>query len=502
MHPNSARFCVAVADPFSPAAKGAKLPAGSPAATLPQGAKLSFDGTIGNDGTACAFINPSPFNDCPSIWFSNSSTLGSFDSFDNFTSQYNTYGTNPSSVLTQQGLATQTFSGLPYASSAVVSIPTTLYGLSQTTGFAPPNVRARVVLMSLEISFSGSTLNDGGVEYALVDPVHDNMVGQGQGYVSNFTSMTWQRLAKRSKLVLTVLPVTRDQQELSNSFDDCAITYNPVNNALTPGVYAVVSGGGLMSTGALTMPITSGSPTLGPMLGIRDQVSEMRNQICLHWPLSRKNALVIQQPEIDTSNAVVVRTCTSNGVGLVTWTVNPPATPPSGQRVAVQAYGVSNNLLPTVYFYWTGSQWYVFNELGGSVTISAATTFRFNAYFAYPPAIAGVLINAGSGTAGQTFHMEATIHVEYSGLAVQGRTTVTVPDQSVVDVMQAANLHARESCSNEVQHTVEHIASSAAKIASAHMPGLAASVCSALGCPEFAPGAAMLGSMLMKRPRR
>lgn len=489
MHPTTSHFVAAVADPFQPGARGAKLPAGSPAATLAQGAKLSFDGIIGSDGTACLFFNPSPWSDLASIWYSNNSGSLGFVTFDNTVAVYSPYSTGPSSALLKQGLNAVGFSGLPYNADAVNGITTSIYGLGQQSGFTPPTVRARVVSMGVDISFSGTTLNDGGVFYSLVDPVHDNMVGQSQqSYVANFTSMKWQRLAKRKNIRMTILPVTRDQQELSYTYDDCAMSLSPAYFPLQgPAGQAFPNPGagtGLIYTGGILLPISSSSPTLGPITGLRDPIVEMRNQVCLLWPLSRKNACVICQPEIDVNNAAIVRTCTSSGSGLVTWTVNPPANP--NFRQVIQAYGVSNNLIPTVYFYWTGSAWFSLNELGGVMSIGGATSFRFNSYVAVPPVVAGIFINAGTAMAGQTFHVEAVIHCEYSGLGVQGRTTVTVPDQQTVDVMQAANLHARESTSNEVIHGVQHVASAAVQLASAHMPEVAAGIASSLGVPELA----------------
>jgi len=237
-----------------------------------------------------------------------------------------------------------------------------------------------------------------------------------------------------------------------------------------------------------------------------DLQEQMRNCICLLWPLSRRNAVVFANIDATSTPSVQANShaCTWTSTGLVNWTVNPPATP--SRPCAIYASQQSNTTEQSGnIFVYDGANWYIcgLDGLPLRVVQAAPYSFYFSTVVAYPPVLGCILLNAGTAMAGQSFHLELVIHCEYSGLGVQGRGTVTVPDQRLVDTMQASLLHARETTTqNEGGNPIEQMANSAVAIAADHMPEVATGIVTALGAPELAPVAMELGSMAGRALKR
>ena len=327
MHSSHSSFVAAAAQPFSPAAKGAKLPAGSPANTWATSSKLSLDGVFGTDGTAIIMFNPSPYADCKSIWYSATSS-SNFTVADNTSSVLNWYSNAPVANLVKAGLAGAAFQNLPFNGNSALtnpgSSPNLFNNSSNFSSWTPPQVRSRVVSAGLSVTFSGTTLNDGGVFYALVDPSHENMAGQSvQSYLSQFTSVKWQRLNKRSKIDLTVVPVTREQQELSYTYDDCLFTQSPLSNQAGLGASGNASGS-FVAMGPPALNVSNGATGFGQNFAAFstayfDAQQQLRNAVCLFWPLSRRNSIVINNVDSADGSTRISHSCTWSATGQVTW---------------------------------------------------------------------------------------------------------------------------------------------------------------------------------------
>jgi len=116
---------------------------------------------------------------------------------------------------------------------------------------------------------------------------------------------------------------------------------------------------------------------------------------------------------------------------------------------------------PTRYLYQVAG-----NVIGVAQSASVGTNATVSVYCVRhgPPILGAIMIQGGTANAGQTFHLEYVVHVEYTGVGVQGRTTVN-PSDPHADAALAAVSHAREyngkAEHGNVQDFIRHAAAEA-----------------------------------------
>lgn len=490
------KYVVAACQPFHPNAVGAKLPTGSPAATFATGGRLKLDGILGADGSAVIMFNPSPWSNVCSLWYSNDSAATGHNLFENvvYIDQFASSG-GVANFLLGSGLDAASFSSLPFEIQSAFGT-----GTADLAGgnWSPPVVRARVVSSAVSITFTGTTLNDGGVYYQLVEPTHDNMMDQSVGtYLSQFTSTKFQKISLRDKIEWTVGPVTRAQQELSNAYDD-VFTDSPIplGNADVGPTYtgSAMNDYGctfLLIPDAIQTPSMASANALQTMnIQWRDPTAEGRALASLYWPCSRRNAFVAPIKETAVGGAsLVARTCSVAATGIVTWTANAPFNEIG--RIYAAAINPDNSAAgfpQNLWFMYNGTNWMAYNRDGTLVeSVIASANYNFIGWLVMPPVVSGVIIQAGSAMAGQTFHIEACIHCEYSGKGVQGRTSLQIPHQDSVDAVTSAVAHAREkSAAHEHSDRSHDLMHAFLDVAGSHMPEIASTAIACIA-PEAAP---------------
>lgn len=522
-HPNHSSLAVANATPFKPSAKGAKLAVDTPAWTRTYSSKIQFDGVVGADGYAQIMFNPSPYQDRASIWYSNSAATNMSVPFNNMV-EYAQFASATGSLRTasfcQPGLAAQCFSSLPFAARDAFGVPANI--ASATNGafqssWCPPSIRARVVSAGYKVSFTGSTLNDQGIFYNFVEPNHENLLGQTlQGYASPFTSLKPQRAAVRGIVENTVGPINRKQMELSEGYEDSnvdqlqaySLSYGSTSGSLpvdnTPD--AAQTGILLAPCSRVDRPQNFSSRTQFAVISpanSSDWIQSARALVSLLYPLSRRNAAVYQQLEQTTAGAALTRTLALSATGIATW-VNPP------QQIDNLIYSVqlgssgSSASVGQVFVWYSpefaGWKYCLPNSPQNFISQSATQANIIGAVTA-PPIIAATVLQGFQP--GSTFHVEAVIHVEYSGREVQGSTTPCVPDPLHQSVIQQAVMNAREhAAQHEHARPQDSFVHSVIQTAAHHAPDLAMAVISTVApeaAPTVTPIIGMLNSFSKKR---
>lgn len=489
--------CVAaILDPFDPDAKGCALPSGSCTSSYRQSAVLRVDGVFGADGTAMVTVNPTVCSDVNCLWVTASGSTGNTS----YTQQLNGAGV-AAVTATAQGVTVNSspLTSTAYQASSLPFDAVNILG-SGSQSWSAPQVRGRVVCAGLKITFTGATLQDGGLVYSLVEPTHDNLSGNTTASVmSRYTSTKIQRNALRDTIDMRIFPVTRAQQEFSNAFDDCNLLLNcgvgtVYNSQLAPGVAATDSINGLVIADMQTFRGNGGAaPNGAPMIPVNTS-QEGRSLMSLLYPLSRRNAgwFTVSKPYLSTNSITVAVTAETGALTFVGFT---PYDWMSG--CAIKIDGTATASVPYYLGYLCKDNdglWYLHDVNGFRYTGLAIAASSFNMKYTVfePPAYAAVQIGAGSAAAGQTFHVEYIVHVEYTGIGVQGRTQAIVPDGAALDVLHAVVDNAKEnhgqSESSNLKHSIVHsfaqYAESAAPsvigtLANALVPGSGAAVSSA-----------------------
>lgn len=486
-----AKFAKAVAHGFDPSCQGVQMPTDSPCMTWPYKMFLKTDIATDANGSCVVAFNPSWASDAISVWATNGSTTedpvinGTDVSVVNY-SLSTIAVTHQDTGWTRYGLGGSPF-GMGYAFS-IPGLEPTVMNVNQTEcPWAPPGLRARLVTGALSVQFQGSSLNDGGIYYSMVDPSHENMVGLDiASYLSKFTCTKYQPLHAREVITLNLMCCTRDQQELSPKYDSIK-TQSPIslNGAaiLHPGLVPISHNG--------FVPFPAGASKATSRFDVQQELRSIITQI---WPFSRDNALTYAQREWAADETTAVgHTCTWDANGLVTWSANTPSIENSTIWRG-HASGSGNYSL----FVYYDPNWYICDDEGFPFTFAnaVATTFYFSAWVAIPPIPAAMIIKAGAGNANQPLHMEVAVHAELSGYFNQGRTTMVVPCQAAVAIAQTGLMHAREIVANHphasVADLIHHGIQAAAKVVAPQLGAFMATQC-------FGAGAGPIGARLGKR---
>lgn len=474
--------CVrALIDPFDPDAKGCALPSGSCTGSYRTSAVIRCDGKFATDGTAMITVNPSVANDMNCLWISN----GGGNNQKNVLQTCNDY-TSINATATSTGL---TFTNVEqggtnaYAATALPYTSSNILGTSQYT-WSEPDVRARIVTAGVKLTFSGSTLQDGGTVYSLIEPTHGNLAGAtALDIASRYTSTKIQRIALRGTVSMNLFPVTRAQQEFSNAFDEIsASTTYGIGKILNTGLTTSVDQyNGIVVTDLGTCGgVATGGIATAPPATINNVQLLGRSCVSLLYPLSRRNASYQSIGQLYGAG----NSLTFTAAGAITFTGFQPPQWMSGAAIVID--DVDNDPYFAGYIVWdiTAGAWFLTNSNGmrytGPASVSgAAYTIKYNVFD--PPAFAFMVIDAGSAAAGQTFHVEYIVHVEYTGVAVQGRTLPIVPDEPALSVMHAVLDHAKETHGQSETTGLQHaIVESFGRYAESAAPSVIGTIANAL----------------------
>lgn len=441
--PGLSHFAHAIACAFEPAARGAKLPDGSHTASWATSANLKFDTVLGIDGTFMLAINPSPCSDCDCVWYSTATSSGM------------NYLTTDLSVTGVTGIN----AGMLPFNSANHTInpnsPTPYNGYGSM-----PYVRSRIVSASVRLTFSGTTLSDGGVFYTLVEPEHNNLNNATINTIlSQYTSCQTQRLSQRGDVELTVWPVTDKSKNFGDSYDDI---YGNTQNGIQVwnGSYVYVG---------LNPPATGGSATNpSTYLPRADMQLQGRHIVNLFWPLSRYSC----QSAVYTGPAVSGVTSDANGqinAGTIGGLAAQTAWA-NGSAVRGLVNGGMLTLAGAQYGgYAVGTTPYagLYGTFGALSASSGPYNGNLYSIQLQPYALGGIIVNGGTSMAGQSVHVEYVVHVEYTGLGVQGRQTATPSDPHGRAILAAAGF-AREIMGQHELGNIGHFIASAARVATGH----------------------------------
>lgn len=470
------KLAIATVNPFDPRAKGVTLPIGSCPNSFKASGTIRLDGVLNSSGNGMICVNPSPYNDARCLWYSS----GAGFNRTTFSNELNAASANTESgapTYVDAGMTGVNCDRLPFNMSAAF-INTNEF-TNQALSHTNPGVRARVVSCGVKVTFSGTTLADGGVAYALVEPNHENLAGLNTATIlSMYTSTKVQRLSLRKDIELVMFPVSENQKDYSNALDE-------VKNGWTNGLNS--KSGHMIHTMASAPAYDTASEASASGIPV-DAIGSGRAASSVVYPLSRRNQEVSYVHKGLGGGAVYTITSIS-AAGLIVWGgIGAPPLELSGAFFTSQSLiGTFPSCISVTNLRGTG-QWYA-SSVGGSPwligTTSAARVGTLSFVNIDPSIIGGIFINAGSAMAGQTFHVEYIVHCEYTGLNVQGRTTHNVPDVHHTNLVHSIVHHAREnSGQNESSTILGSIAGAALDIAGKEAPALVDGIVAAL-CPEL-----------------
>ena len=385
------------------------------------------------------------------------------------------------------GINGKRFSSLPYSSLAIQPRgAASSYSQLQGSSWTPPALRARVVSASYKATFSGSTLNDQGIFYNFTEPNHENLFGQTlTNYAAAFTSLKAQRIATRGLIENTVVPVQRQQMELSQGYEQNQ-TSDRLDYSTSYDNGSLVSGEGASEaaarTAVLVAPLAAQAVTndFNPVVNSILQCPASQGDWQMYvkalmttlYPLSRQNACTLIVPESNNDGTNPGRAFSVAATGILTWTAQVPEPGIYLCKMGVSGTSFTGPQALIAFYNNANTTWYAFDLLGLPIyqTI-AATNATLVAGAAFPPIIAATVMQGLQP--GSTFHVEAIIHCEYSGSQNQGMTQPCVPDPIHQGIILQAVSNARElAAKNEHARPQDAFVQSIVQTAAHHAPEL------------------------------
>lgn len=179
----AAKYAIAIADPWNPAAEGACVPTHPSRPSQKHTAYRKGTVVIGANGFGFVTAAPCLANDQPAIWHSNSDTfIGSVASV------------SVDSPATGVGQAS--LSMLPYAGSDLIDV---------SVGRFQIPVAGRVVSASLTLEYTGTELDRAGSVVCFVDPAHSSVAGLNYGDIESRRESSYETSGQsRSKCTVSV----------------------------------------------------------------------------------------------------------------------------------------------------------------------------------------------------------------------------------------------------------------------------------------------------------
>lgn len=187
------KFALALVNPWDPGALGVCNPAGKETFTMPAHSVQRFTMTIGTGQLGFIQLSPCLANDYPNVWYTGpnyaSSTVSTILT-----------GNNAYSL----GVLPATASTLPFNSTQ----------LANQSALDSPLVTGRVVSMGVRVTYSGTTLNEGGFTYSLHDPNHMNTAGAGPADIGTYVEAMVSPVS-RKPLTLSIYPITDLEDQMA-----------------------------------------------------------------------------------------------------------------------------------------------------------------------------------------------------------------------------------------------------------------------------------------------
>jgi hypothetical protein len=210
MHPCTAKFALAIADPMNPSVRGVCIPS-SGGMTQRVLATFVTDLTIGTGGFAFIYVTPSLANNTPCLYY----TSGAFAGTGSSTAPFSANNTLTTGVL--RGLHNG-----PYTATQLV--------VGSTSGYT----NGRIPACGLRVQYTGKTTNEGGVYYCRHELTHNSLSGSLNGDIGN-TADSEVRGINREPCLLAVHPVDDDELNFSTeaagaNIQNTAVIYPYSNN--------------------------------------------------------------------------------------------------------------------------------------------------------------------------------------------------------------------------------------------------------------------------------
>lgn len=489
------KLAIANVSPFDPRAKGCTLPTGFCPNSFKSSGVIRTSGVLNSNGDGIINVNPSPYSDATCLWISGQGFnsipppgggVGPDLVISNYQSRASRgvfYDLNPfvnEVNLKDAGLIRIAASNLPFSAEEAF-IDRSSPSFTTTGDNSISKVRSRVISAGVKVTFSGTTLQDGGEAYALVEPNHENLVGYAvSNLLSKYTSSKYQRLNLRQDIELNMFPVTDAQRDYSAGLEACQTGYG--NGLVARDGYLSAVNCGTTDSADLT---NGEQPVALPI----DTMNSGRSASCVVYPLSRKNQNCYK------ANAGTGAITIAGVTGQVTFdsgyipTIEQNGINWSSNQHDYQGHLTYNSIDTRWYFTYSGGCPYHFGNTSQSIT-------GFYSFLSVEPSVIGsIVINAGPAMAGQTFHVEYIVHCEYTGVGVQGRTEHNVPDIHGTNMVHAIVQHAREtSGQNERATILSSVGKAALDIAGKEAPHIVDTIVMSLA-PELAP---MINPLLNK----
>lgn len=169
--PCTLKYALAIADPLSPAARGACVPYGSNASQK-VAAIIRFDTVFNAAGVIAILAAPCTANDLPSVYYT---TAGYPHGSATDLFPWASGGSHAAPATHAAGWATAKHNG-PYPSNQLIC-----KGIAPAGSLPFPEVSSRIVSAGYRIQYTGTTLNESGMYTCLQDPAHRCLSGQDVG---------------------------------------------------------------------------------------------------------------------------------------------------------------------------------------------------------------------------------------------------------------------------------------------------------------------------------
>lgn len=477
---------VAQLDPFSVDAIGAGLCVDYSPPTFKASGFIRTDSTFGSDGTFMLVCNPAVANDAGCIWYSSGGSNNTTITNSGVSACVN--ASTPNSGAVAQGLsAVQLLTtnqnlavckNLPYGTSDLLGIAGNTLG-----EWSPPNIRARIVGAGVKVKFAGTTLADGGTFYALVDPVHENLSGQTlSSYLLGMADTQRSTTVNREEIMLTFNPKAYEQTLMSGSYDSVGITRNS-GGGWSQGYFYTWQPSNNTTATNLGYP-QAGTGQFGNFANclITDPLQAGRAASQLIYPMSRRNQKVVPISQIySTGTTPAYATMLYSGSigtnGVITWGSLVPPTNASGLKMAFIDPGDANYDPIVITYDQVQTLWYANFPDGTPFLPTSVQNFssgQLCGHWTEPTCLGAIMINAGSAMAGQPIHIEYFVHVEYSGLGVQGRDSQNQAASAASAVLNTIISGAKRAASAHVgghsRHLLRHF-HKFCHILDRHVPG-------------------------------
>jgi hypothetical protein len=174
------KYAVALTDPFAPEALQSCIPSMPSVPSHKVHAILRTDGAIGTQGIGFVAIMHCVSKDAPHLYYTDATFVG----------------TTAITYAAASGLQIGYLSGLPYDNATLVS------GV---------NLQARIVGSGVKFEYTGTTLNESGLVYALHAPNHESLNNSSIPGLGAFPETVIQRVSQRANLYLNGFPTSNQE---------------------------------------------------------------------------------------------------------------------------------------------------------------------------------------------------------------------------------------------------------------------------------------------------